>query len=77
MAEILADDMCNDDRRRVVGAGVLHGRDADIAHMRAIADVGVRNHNVDRHRDPRRTPRPESYSLLRSKTRGPRRSTQT
>src|SRR3984893_13943939 len=41
MAEILAEDMCNDDRRRVVGAGVLHGRDIDIAHMRAIADVGA------------------------------------
>jgi hypothetical protein len=41
MAEILADDMCNDDRRRLVGAGVLHGRDTDIAHMRAIADVGA------------------------------------
>ncbi|MEY2433000.1 MAG: hypothetical protein QOC92_2725, partial [Acidimicrobiaceae bacterium] len=41
MAEILAEDMCNDDRRRVVGAGVLHGRDIDVAHMRAIADVGA------------------------------------
>jgi class 3 adenylate cyclase len=41
MAEILAEGMCNDDRRRVVGAGVLHGRDIDIAHMRAIADVGA------------------------------------
>jgi hypothetical protein len=41
MAEILAEDMCNDDRRRVVGAGVLRGRDTDIAHMRAIADVGA------------------------------------
>jgi class 3 adenylate cyclase len=42
MAEILAEDMCNDDRRRVVGAGVLHGRDTDVAHMRAIADVGAK-----------------------------------
>jgi hypothetical protein len=41
MAEILAEDMCNDDRRRVVGAGVLHGRDIDVAHMRAIAEVGA------------------------------------
>jgi hypothetical protein len=41
MAEILGESMCNDDRRRVVGAGVLHGRDTDITHMRAIADVGV------------------------------------
>ena len=42
MAEILAEDMCNDDRRRVVGAGVLRGRDTDIEHMRAIADVGAK-----------------------------------
>jgi tetratricopeptide (TPR) repeat protein len=42
MAEILAEDMCNDDRRPVVGAEVLHGRDTDIAHMRAIADVGAK-----------------------------------
>ena len=26
--------------------------------MQAIADVGANEHNVDRHRDPRRTPRP-------------------
>ena len=31
MAEILADDYSSDDRRRVVNAGVRHGRDADIA----------------------------------------------
>jgi hypothetical protein len=42
MSETLAEDMCNDDRRRVVGAGVLHGRDVDIAHMRAAADVGAK-----------------------------------
>jgi DNA-binding SARP family transcriptional activator len=41
IAEILAEELCNDDRRRVVGAGVLHGRDTDIAHLRAIADVGA------------------------------------
>jgi hypothetical protein len=42
MSETLAEDMCNDDRRRLVGAGVLHGRDIDIAHMRAAADVGAK-----------------------------------
>ena len=42
MAEILADDICTDDRRRVVNAGVRHGRDAEIANMRAVAEVGVR-----------------------------------
>ena len=41
MAQILAEEICNDDRRRVVGAGVLRGRDIDVAHMRAIADVGT------------------------------------
>jgi hypothetical protein len=39
MPEILADDFCQDDRRRVVGAGVRQGRDAQIADMRAIADL--------------------------------------
>ena len=41
MAEMLADDIFDDDRRRVVGAGVRHGRDAEIANVRAIADVGI------------------------------------
>ncbi len=41
MAEMLADDMFTDDRRRVVNAGVRHGRDAEIANMRAIADLGA------------------------------------
>ena len=41
MAEIMADDISSDDRRRVVGAGVRHGRDAEIADMRAVADLGV------------------------------------
>ena len=40
-AEILSDDICMDDRRRVVNAGVRRGRDAEIASMRAIADIGV------------------------------------
>ena len=33
----------SDDRRRVVGAGVRRGRDAEIADMRAIADLGMTN----------------------------------
>ena len=41
MAEILADDISSDDRRRVVNAGMRHGRDAEIADMRALADVGI------------------------------------
>ncbi len=42
MAEILADNFSQDDRRRVVGAGVRHGRDAQIADMRAIANLGTK-----------------------------------
>ncbi|MGO9155528.1 AAA family ATPase, partial [Mycobacterium sp.] len=43
MAEILADNFSSDDRRRVVGAGVRHGRDAWIVDMRATADLGITN----------------------------------
>ncbi len=43
IAELIAEDACVDDRRRVVNAGVRHGRDAEIASQRAIADVGVTN----------------------------------
>ena len=41
IAEILADDTYADDRRRVVNSGVRHGRDAEIASMQAIAEVGT------------------------------------
>ncbi|HXB87853.1 BTAD domain-containing putative transcriptional regulator [Mycobacterium sp.] len=43
MAEILADGFSNDDRRRVVGAGVRHGRDAEIANTRTTADLWTTN----------------------------------
>jgi hypothetical protein len=43
MAEILAGNFLSEDRRRVVGAGVRNGRDAQIADMRAIADLDLRN----------------------------------
>lgn len=39
MAETLSKDFSNDDRRRVVGAGIQHGRDAQIADMRTVADL--------------------------------------
>ena len=42
MAETLADRLSSDDRRRVVGAGVRDGRDAEIAEFSAIADIGVK-----------------------------------
>ncbi len=41
MAEMMAEDVLDDDRRRVVNAGVRHGRDAEIANMQAIADIGA------------------------------------
>jgi ketosteroid isomerase-like protein len=42
MAGLLADEICVDDRRRVVNAGIRRGRDAEIASLRAMADLGVR-----------------------------------
>jgi hypothetical protein len=41
IAELLAEDIATDDRRRVVNAGVRHGRDSHITEMRAVAEVGV------------------------------------
>nr|WP_142386791.1 hypothetical protein [Mycobacterium sp. QGD 101] len=41
MAEMLADDSSNDDRRPIVGSGFRSGRDAQIDDARAIADMGI------------------------------------
>ena len=41
IAEIMADDISSDDRRRVVNAGIRHGPQAEIDNMRAIADLGA------------------------------------
>jgi class 3 adenylate cyclase len=46
MAEMLADDYSSDDRRRVVNAGVRHGRDAEIINLQAIEDSDVGFTNV-------------------------------
>jgi hypothetical protein len=43
MAELLSDNILTDDRRHIVNAGVMRGRDAEIASERATADVGVTN----------------------------------
>ncbi|WP_336584509.1 BTAD domain-containing putative transcriptional regulator [Mycolicibacterium tusciae] len=43
MGQVLADEIFADDRRRVVNAGIRHGRDAKIADMRATADLGTKN----------------------------------
>ena len=41
MAELLSDDILMDDRRRVVRAGLWHGRDAVITNMRAVSEAGL------------------------------------
>jgi hypothetical protein len=41
MAELVADDICTDDRRRVVNAGIRHGRDDHLADMRVLAEMGA------------------------------------
>src|SRR6185437_3848334 len=41
VSEMLADDIFNDDHRRVVNAGALHGRDATMASMQATAALGL------------------------------------
>ena len=41
MAETLADGVVYDDRRRVVNAGVRHGRDVHMADDRAAAEIGA------------------------------------
>ncbi len=47
LAEIVADDISTDDRRRVVNAGLLHGRDASIESFRWAADLGVTHAKSD------------------------------
>ena len=46
MPKMMADNFSSDDRRRVVGAGVRHGRNAQIMDMRAIADLGITHSNT-------------------------------
>ncbi|ORV54593.1 hypothetical protein AWC05_18580 [Mycobacterium florentinum] len=41
MTQMMSDDFWSDDRRAVVGAGIRHGRDGQIADMRVIADIGL------------------------------------
>ncbi|TDO14340.1 putative ATPase [Mycobacterium sp. BK086] len=43
MAGLVADDLYNEDRRRVVNAGIRHGRDSMLADLRAAAEIGVRS----------------------------------
>ncbi|WP_445164442.1 BTAD domain-containing putative transcriptional regulator [Mycobacterium sp. Dal123C01] len=41
IAEILAEEFCIADHRRILNAGVLHGRDVQIRNMKAIAEIGA------------------------------------
>lgn len=41
LAQVIADDISTDDRRRAANAGLRHGRAAEIANIRAVADVGI------------------------------------
>ena len=43
ITQILAEDVSTEDRRRVVNAGLRNGRDAVIAEIAAIAEVGTAN----------------------------------
>lgn len=40
MADLLAENAVSHDNRRVINSGVLHGRAANIANLRAVAEVG-------------------------------------
>ena len=64
ISEILAEDIAIDDRRRVVNSGITYGRDAALANMGGVVDVGTHEYFVDRHCDPRRSSRPLSYVYL-------------
>jgi len=41
LAHLIADDISTEDRRRAANAGRRHGRAAEIANIRAVADVGI------------------------------------
>ena len=69
MAEVLADNYSSDDRRRVVGSGIRHGREAHIEDMRARAELWLMNRTVDRHGDTRRKTRPRAPRSLKPRSR--------
>jgi hypothetical protein len=41
LAQLVADDLYNEDRRRVVNGGIKHGRDSMLEDMRAAASMGI------------------------------------
>ena len=64
MAEIIADDCCTHDRRRVVNADVLRGRAAHVTNMRAVAEVGFDGLTSTVVSDPRAPSCTHSHSFL-------------
>ena len=60
ISQVLADDFVLDDRRRVVNAGLRHGRDAEIENWQAAADVGFTNLTSTRRCDPGWAPHPRA-----------------
>lgn len=47
VTDMLAVDFIHDDRRRAVNSGLRQGRDAAIAEMQALVDIGARDHASD------------------------------
>jgi hypothetical protein len=43
LAEVFTDDICLDDRRKVVGTGVRRGREVNVADVRAMAEIGAQS----------------------------------
>lgn len=64
MAELLSGDLHNEDRRLVVNGGVRHGRDSMLGDMRAAAEIGVLDFEVDE-----LATRGERLILVRAETR--------
>ncbi len=75
MAEMMADDMFVDDRRRVVNAGLRRGRDTEIANMRAISRARGTRSDVRPSSRPAGSASPSVVIASRAETSGPRRST--
>src|SRR6202012_668319 len=73
MADVLADEVFRDDRRRVVGAELRKGRGAVVAEFSALAEIGVKRITFDtiairgnslvlsRARAPGRDPRADAF----------------
>ena len=73
LAEMLADDVSIDDRRRfVVNAGLWRGRDAVLEDLRVGAEIGSHDIMSDAHRFSWPAPHAASYPLFWVASNGPR-----